>query len=76
MVFESEGDINPKKKVRKTERDFNSAILDLRISQLGVTDPDDYTIGMIFDMLTEQANDQEEYAIVATQEDIDAFFGG
>ena len=43
---------------------------------MGVTDPDDYTIGMIFDMLTEQANDHEEYAIVATQEDIDAFFGG
>lgn len=51
------------------------AILDLRISQLGISNADDYTIGMIFDMLTEMANDNEDYPIVATQADIDAFLG-
>lgn len=33
------------------------------------------TMGDVYDMLTEQANDQEEYPIKATQEDISAFFG-
>lgn len=55
---------------------MTSAILDLRISQLGISDPDDFTIGMVFDMLTEMANDNEEYPYIATQEDINAFLGG
>lgn len=33
------------------------------------------TIGMITDMLIEKANDQEKYPLLATQEDINAFFG-
>lgn len=54
---------------------MNTAILDLRISQLGISDPDDFTIGMIFDMLTEQSNDNEDYTPIADQSDIDAFLG-
>lgn len=34
------------------------------------------TMGMVYDMLTEEANDREKYAYEATQEDIKAFFGG
>ena len=33
------------------------------------------TMGMVFDMLTEEANDREEYPYKATQEDIRSFFG-
>lgn len=33
------------------------------------------TIGMVYDLLTEQANDQEQYPIKANQDDIRAFFG-
>ena len=34
------------------------------------------TMGMVYDMLIEEANDKEEYPIEATQADIDSFFGG
>lgn len=34
------------------------------------------TMGMVFDMLTEEANDQEKYPYKATQDDIVSFFGG
>lgn len=43
--------------------------------QLGIANADDYTIGMVLDMITEQANDHEEYPIIADQSDINAFFG-
>lgn len=50
----------------------------LRCAQLGLSDEALYnmTVGMVFDMFTEKANDREEYPIKATQEDIYAFFGG
>ena len=46
-----------------------------RAVQLGISvaDMDLLTIGMIQDMYTEALNDQEPYAIVATQEHFDAF---
>lgn len=49
----------------------------LRCATLGLSDValDGMTIGMVYDMLAEQANDREEYPIKATQEDIKAFFG-
>lgn len=49
----------------------------LRCAELGLTDEAlaDMTIGMVYDLLTEQANDQEKYPYKATQEDIKAFFG-
>ena len=34
------------------------------------------TIGMVYDLLTEQANDKEEYPVKADQDDIRRFFGG
>ena len=57
---------------------MSTALFLLRAAQLGVSmvDLDLLTVGMVFDMATEALNDQEgDYARVATQEDIDAFFG-
>mgnify|MGYP000030804576 CR=1 FL=1 len=50
----------------------------LRCAELGLTreDLEDMTMGMVYDMIIEQANDREEYNYKATQEDITAFFGG
>ena len=50
----------------------------LRCAQLGLSDEalNTMTIGMVYAMSTEKANDQEEYPYKATQEDIYAFFGG
>lgn len=49
----------------------------LRCAQLNLTDEAlaGMTIGMVYDLLAEQANDQEQYPYKATQEDINAFFG-
>lgn len=49
----------------------------LRCAQLGLSDEAlaGMDMGMVYDMLTEQANDQEKYPYKATQEDIYSFFG-
>ena len=49
----------------------------LRCASLGLSDEalNDMTVGMVEDMLIEQANDREEYPYKATQDDIYAFFG-
>lgn len=51
-------------------------MLILRAVQLGISigDMKLLTIGMIIDMLTESANDSEEYDKIAEQADIDKFF--
>ena len=48
----------------------------LRCAELGLSreDLDDMTVGMVYDMLIEQANDQEKYPYKATQADINYFF--
>lgn len=50
----------------------------LRCAELSLSDSalSGMTMGMVYDMLTERSNDREEYPYRATQEDIDAFFGG
>ena len=50
----------------------------LRCAHFGRSDEaqEGMTMGMVYDMLTEEANDREEYPIEATQADIDSFFGG
>lgn len=50
----------------------------LRCAELGLSDAalDSMTMGMVYDMLIERANDHEEYNYKATQDDIDAYFGG
>lgn len=47
----------------------------LRCAELGLSDDALYgmTMGMVYDLLTEKANDQEKYPYMATQEDFDKF---
>ena len=49
----------------------------LRCAELNLSDEalSNMTMGMVYDMLTERANDYENYPYKATQEDIEAFFG-
>lgn len=49
----------------------------LRCTELGLStaDLDTMTIGMVYDMLTERANDAEKWPYKATQEDIESIFG-
>ena len=48
----------------------------LRCAELHLTDDmlTTMSMGMVYDMLIEKSNDNEEYPYKATQEDIDAFF--
>lgn len=50
----------------------------LRCAELHLTveDLDDMTIGMVFDMMTEKANDQEKYDKKAPAGSMSAFFRG
>lgn len=54
---------------------MTSGLFYLRCVQLGmsIADTDLLTMGEIFDMITEHANDDAEYAAKATQEDFDRF---
>ena len=49
----------------------------LRCDELGLSDQAlaGMTIGMVYDLLCEQANDQEEYPTIGDQDDIRKFFG-
>lgn len=49
----------------------------LRCAELGLSDEalSGMTIGMVFDLLTEKANDQEEYPTIGDQGDINRIFG-
>lgn len=54
---------------------MTSGLFYLRCLQIGMTmaDTDELTIGEIFDIFTEHANDDADYAVIATQEDFDRF---
>ena len=64
-----------KKIERATTRELNTPLLMLRCVGLGlsVNELDNYEIGMIYDMLTEQANDSYDYPLKPRQEDFDRF---
>ena len=55
---------------------MTAALWDLRAAQLHLseTDLDSMTMGMFTDMYTERANDDCDYAVVATEEDFRNFF--
>lgn len=63
--------------MKPTTRDPNGAVFMLRCAQLGLSDEalQGMTIGMVYDLLTEQANDNEEYPVKGDQEDIRKIFG-
>lgn len=54
---------------------MSTALLLLRAAQLGipVSDLDTLSVGMLLDIYTEALNDQEEYPVLADQEDYDRF---
>lgn len=54
---------------------MNTAIFELRMARLGIWNPDDFTIGMVYDIMVENSNDNEKYDRIADQDDIDAFLG-
>lgn len=61
--------------MRATVREESGATFMLRCAELGLSREDlaDMTMGMVYDMLIERANDHEQYSIRATQEDFDRF---
>ena len=70
-------DVDAGKKIRPTIREPTGAMFMLRCAELNLSDEalSNMTIGMVYDMLIEKANDREEYPYRATQADIEAFFG-
>ena len=77
MEDEQPDHIDSSKKIRATVRKPNGAIFMLRCAHFGLSDEalSTMTMGMVYDMLTEEGNDREEYPIEATADDIKAFFG-
>lgn len=77
MEHQQSDDEYTEKKIRATTREPNGAIFMLRCAHFGLSDEalSTMTMGMVYDMLTEEANDREEYPLVGTQEDIRSFFG-
>ena len=63
--------------MKATTRQANGAVFMLRCAELGLSDEAlaGMTIGMVYDLLAEKANDQEEYPVIADQDDIDRVFG-
>jgi hypothetical protein len=57
---------------------MTGALFMLRAKELGLSDADlaDMTMGMVYDLAIEKANDSEEYPYKATADDINSFFGG
>lgn len=50
----------------------------LRCSELGLLDDavlDSFTVGMVYDMMVEKANDREEYPMKGNADDIKDLFG-
>lgn len=78
MESPGENYLYPKKRLRPTVREETGATFMLRCAELNLSDEAlaDMTMGMVFDMLIEQANDHEQYPYKATQADIDRAFGG
>ena len=63
--------------MRATTREMTVGVFLLRAVELGISlaDLDLLTVGMLNDLFIEKFNDTEgEYGVVASQEDIDAFF--
>ena len=63
--------------MRATTREPNGAVFMLRCAELNLSDDAlrGMSMGMVYDLITEQANDQIKYPVKAVQEDIDKFFG-
>lgn len=64
-----------KKKLKPTTRQSNGAVFMLRCAELNLSDDalNGMTVGMVYDLLAERANDREDYPFLATQDDFDKF---
>lgn len=65
--------IEAKKTSRQIDREMNTALYILRIIQCGMSICDLHylSIGTVYDIITESKNDDYDYPLIATQEDID-----
>ena len=77
MEIFTENYSDSQKKTRETVRESTGALFMLRCAELNLSEEmlRGMSMGMVYDMLIEKGNDQEEYPYKATQEDIYAFFG-
>ena len=73
MGVGKQADVHSKKKDREIDREVKTALFMLRCVQCGISisDLELLSIGMVNDMFVEMKNDEYEYPVVATQEDID-----
>ena len=73
MEFRKQTNVYSKKRDREIDREVNTALFMLRCAQCGISisDLELLSIGMVNDMFIEMKNDEYEYPVVATQEDID-----
>lgn len=78
MVQERKTDFETKKPGARTTREVNAMTYLLRCKQMGLSiDELDYlTCGMVWDMLTEQSNDDYDYPLVAGQKEFNEFLRG
>ena len=75
MAGHNPRDRRSKKKQPVTERGLTTALFLLRCTELGLSmsDLDYLDVGMIFDMFIEKSNDAYDWAVLATEDDIEAF---
>jgi len=73
VEFRKQTNVYSKKRDREIDREVNTALFMLRCVQCGISisDLELLSIGMVNDMFIEMKNDEYEYPVVATQEDID-----
>ncbi len=78
MAAKSAYHIGAAKKINPTTREETGATFMLRCARLGLTgrDLDEMTMGMVYDMLIEQANDEVKYPIKARPGSLGAFLKG
>jgi hypothetical protein len=71
--IEKQANVHSKKKDREIDREVNTALFMLRCVQCGISisDLELLSIGMVNDMFIEMKNDEYEYPVMGTQEDID-----
>lgn len=74
MECRKQATVRIKKRSREIDREVNTALFMLRCVQCGISisDLELLSIGMVNDMFTELKNDEYDYPVIATQEDIDA----
>ena len=73
MGIGNQANVHSKKKDREIDREVNTALFMLRCVQCGISisDLELLSIGMVNDMFIEMKNDEYEYPVMGTQEDID-----